>query len=99
MIVDHRVAGLELDRALELLDRGVVLAEPEIDPAQAVDDEAVVRPQLDRPVQHALGAVEVHAHVDPAVAEIVEHERLLGLELQGVQEVGFSACGQRLVRS
>ena len=46
-------------------------------------------PQLDRAVQHRLRAVEVLALVDPAVAEIVEDERLLRLELERLQEVGL----------
>jgi hypothetical protein len=31
----------------------------------------------------------MHAHVDPAVSEVVEDERLLRLELQSMQEVGL----------
>ena len=49
MIVDRRVFRLELDRALELLGRFLVVAEPEIGPAERVDDVAVIGTLLRRP--------------------------------------------------
>ena len=48
MIVDGRILGLELDRALEMLHRLVVIADAVIGPAERIDDVAVVRPLLDR---------------------------------------------------
>src|SRR5579883_501956 len=43
VIVDRGVVGIELDSALELLDRVLIIALAEHDPAQAVDDRAVIR--------------------------------------------------------
>ena len=43
VIVDGRILGLELDGAVELLDRLLVFADPVIGPAQRVDDVAIVR--------------------------------------------------------
>src|SRR5712691_6365889 len=40
MIVDGRVLGLELDRAFEVLDRLLVIANPIIGPSERVDDIA-----------------------------------------------------------
>ena len=71
MVVDGRIVGLELDRALQVLHRLVVVAEPEIGPAERVDDVAVVRPLLDGAADHPHAVVEIDALVDPRIAEIV----------------------------
>ena len=75
------VFGLELDGAFEILDRLVVIADAEIGPAQRVDDVAVVRPLLDGAADHVHALVEMDALIDPGIAEIVEHQRLVGIKL------------------
>ena len=60
-------------------------------PAEAVDDVAVFGPQLDRLLDHLEAAVEVLAAVDPGIAEIVEHQRLVGLQLERVLQIGLGA--------
>ena len=79
MIVDGRILGLELDGALEVLHRLLVIADPVIGPAERVDDVAVVGALLDRALDHAHALVEVDALVDPGIAEIVQHVRLVGI--------------------
>jgi hypothetical protein len=53
VVVDHRIGGFEIDRPLKLFHRLVVAAKLVVGPAQAVDDVAIRRMQLDRFVQHA----------------------------------------------
>src|SRR5579864_2001467 len=65
VIVDGRIDRLELDRALEMLHRLLVIAEPVIGPAERIDDVAVIGPLLDRALDHGHGFVEVKALVDP----------------------------------
>ena len=88
VIVDGRILGLELDRALEVLHRLVVVAEPEIGPAERVDDVAVIRPLLDGAADHPHALVEIDALIDPRIAEIVQHVRLVGIELERLLQVG-----------
>src|SRR6476660_3451917 len=83
VIVDGWILGLEFDGALELLDRLLHVAEPIIGPAEGVDDVTVVGALLDRALDHA------HALVDPGIAEIVEHMRLIGKELERRLEIGL----------
>ena len=89
MIVDGRIVGLELDGAVEFLHRLVVIADAEIGPAQRVDDVAVVRPLLDGATDHVHALVEIDALVDPGIAEVIEHERLVGIELQRLLQIGL----------
>ena len=65
------------------------MAELVVRPAEAVDDVAVVRPQIDGAAQHLERLVEIDALVDPRIAEIIEHLRLVGIELERLLEVGF----------
>src|SRR5437899_616863 len=89
MVVDRRILGHELDRLFEILNRARVIAEPVMRPAQAVDDVAVLGPQLDGLLDHFEATLQILAAVDPGVAEIIEHQRLLRLELERMQEVGL----------
>ena len=87
MIVDDGIGGLELDRLFEFLRRLRVMAELEVRPAEAVDDVAVGRPEVDRAPQHLERLVEIDALVDPGIAEIIEHQRLIGKEFQRLLEI------------
>ena len=60
-------------------------------PAQAVDDVAVVGPEPHRLLDHAERALEVAPLLHPGIAEVVEHHRLVGTELQRLEEVGLGA--------
>src|SRR6185437_13373055 len=91
MIVDRRVFRNHLDRTLQLLDRLAVIAETEIRPPETVDDVAVRRPQRDRAFDHLQPLVKMRSLIDPGIAEIVEHERLLRLERQRLTKIGFGA--------
>src|SRR5262249_48025141 len=77
VIVDRRILRLELDGALELLDRLVVIGEPVERPAERIDDVAVIGALIDRLADHPHAVVDVDALVDPRIAEIVEDLRLI----------------------
>ncbi len=87
VIVDRRIRRLQADRPLEFADGLVIVAKPEVSPAEAVDDIAVLRPQRDGAAQHLEALVEMDALVDPGIAEIVQHQRLVGIDRQGLLEV------------
>ncbi len=89
MVVQGRVVRHQVDGAFQMLDRFLVLAKAVERPAEAVDDGPVGRPQIDRLADHAQRLVEVVAHVGPCIAEIVQHLRLIGRELQRHAEIGF----------
>ena len=82
VVVDDRILRPQFDRALQVLQPLAVLAEAIVDPAQAIDDVAVVGTQLDGAHQHTLGAVEIQLLLDPGVRQVVHHEGLLGLEVE-----------------
>ena len=65
VVVNHRILGLEFDRPFQLYDGLVKLAEPVVNPAKAVDDKAVVRPQLDGATDHLQGALKILALLNP----------------------------------
>src|SRR3954470_22403815 len=89
MVVDRRVLRHQLDRLFELFDRRLVVAHPEMRPAQAIDDVAVIGTQLDRLVDHLHALIQVLAAVDPRIAEIIEHHRLIWFELQRLLQIGL----------
>ncbi len=62
---------------------------PVIGPAERVDDVAVVRPLLHGALDHVHALVQVHALVDPGIAEIIEHVRLIGEQLERLLEIGL----------
>ncbi len=80
MIVDRRILRQQLDRAFEELGRVREIAEAIERPAEAVDDIAVVGAQLDRALIILQRLGQVLALVDPGIAEIVQHHRLVGVE-------------------
>src|SRR5260370_10079696 len=84
VIVDGWILGLEFDGALQLLDRLLHVAEPIIGPAEGADDVTVVGALLDRALYHAHALVELDALADPVIADIVEHVRLVGEEIDGL---------------
>jgi hypothetical protein len=57
MVVDGRILWLELDGALELLDRLLHVAKPVIGPAEGVDDVTIVRALLDSVLTRILGVL------------------------------------------
>src|SRR4029077_17596836 len=89
MVVDGRIDRLELDGALELLYPLVVVADPIPGPAERIDDIAVIGPLLDRALDHAHAFVEIQALIDPGIAEIVQHMRLVGIKLERLLEIGL----------
>src|SRR6267378_5979012 len=91
MVVDRRVLRHQLDGLFEVLNRTGVIAHPVMRPAQAVDDVAVLWAQLDRLLDHLDALVEVFAAVDPGIAEIVQHQRLLGLQLERMLQILLGA--------
>ncbi len=89
MVVDGGILGLQIDGALEVLHRLFVVADAVVGPAEGIDDVAVVGTLLDGALDHLHALVEVHALVDPGIAEIVQHVRLVGLQLERLLHVGF----------
>ena len=59
VIIDGRIVGLELDRALQALHRLVVIAQAIMCPAERVDDVTVVGPLLDGAADHPHAFVEI----------------------------------------
>ena len=69
-----------------------IVAGAVIGPAERVDDVAVVRPLLDGAADHLHAFVEIDALIDPGIAEIVQHMRLVGEQLQRLLQVGLGAA-------
>ena len=83
VVVDHRVVGRQLDGAQHRRHRLLVAAEPVEHPAERVGDVAVVG--LGRATACSImpsASSRFSLLLDQAVAEIVQHQRLVGLELQ-----------------
>ena len=89
MIVDHGIGRFQLDGLFQLPHSFRILAEAVIGPAQTVDNIAVGRAQLDRAAQHLEGLGQVQALVDPGIAKIIEHQRLVGKQLQRLAEISL----------
>src|SRR4029078_1684539 len=81
MIVDDGIVGLELDRALEVLNGRWKIPQPEIGPAQAIDIVAVVGFELHRLADVVHRLLQIAALIDPGIAEIIQHEGLVGRKL------------------
>ena len=77
VVVDGRVFGLEFDCSLQVLDRLVVVADPEIRPSQRINNIGVVRALFDGALYHAHPIIQMHALIDPQIAQVVEHVRLI----------------------
>src|SRR5882724_10750486 len=58
-------------------------------PTQAVDDITVLGSQLDGLLDHLEAAVQIFAPINPGIAEIVENQRLIGLEFERMQKIGL----------
>jgi hypothetical protein len=91
MVVEDRVVGHQPDRALEFAHRVLVALQPVIGPAERIHDVAVGGPEFDRALDEVEPLLEVHVHVDPGIAEIVQHLRVVGIELQRLLEVRLGA--------
>ncbi len=83
MVVDLGVGRSAIAR-FELLPRASSKRpSAEIGPAEAVDDVAVVRASASTAFSiMSQRRLEVHALIDPAIAEIVQHLRLVRIELE-----------------
>ncbi len=94
MVVDHRVGGAQLDRALQLAQRLRIAAEAVIGPAQRIDDVAVARAEFDGTAQHLQRLVELEMLIDQRITEIVQHQRALapqrlGQEFERLAQIGL----------
>ena len=68
MVVDGGVFGYQLGGLFEMLGRRGVLPQPVARPAEAVEDVAILRAQLDRFLDHLEAAIEVLAAIHPGIA-------------------------------
>src|SRR6202790_1402930 len=68
MVVDRRVLRHQLGRLFEVLNRAGIIPHPVMRPAEAVDDVAVLGPQLDSLLDHLEPLFEVLAAIDPGIA-------------------------------
>ena len=91
MVVQDRIRRPQFDGALEVLHRLGVVAETEVRPAEAVDDVAIVGFELNRLLDELQALLEAHVPVDPGVAEVVQDQRLVGVEFVGEQQIAFGA--------
>src|SRR3989338_3032054 len=89
MLVDRRIAGLQLRRAFEIFDGEVVFTEPVARPAETVHDEAVIRAALHRFLDHGECLVEIAMLFYPGITEIVQNQRVLIRHGEGEQEVSL----------
>ena len=87
MIVEHRVLGAQLHRALEVMNRLFPVALAEVRPAEAVDDVAVVGLQRHGLLDQLNALLEVAVLIDPGIAEVVQNQGLVGIELQRLLQV------------
>src|SRR4029078_8159585 len=81
MIVDDGIVGVELARALEVLNGRWKIPQPEIGPAQAIDIVAVVGFELHRLAAVVHSLLHIAALINPEIAEIIQHEGLVGRKL------------------
>ena len=87
MLIDRWVQRLQQDRALQFLDRFVHIASPVGRPADTVGYIAVFRPQSRCLSHHLLGALQILAPVDPRIAQVIQHQRLIFLYRQRGGEI------------
>ena len=78
MMFDARILGTQFDGAFQMADSLLEIAQLVLGPAQAVDDVSVVGTQLGRLLDHFLGPLQVAPLLDPGIAQIIEHIRLVG---------------------
>ncbi len=70
-------------------DSLVKTAQPEQDPAQRIDDGAILRLRGDGLFDHRQRLIEVLAPFDQRIPQIVEHLRLAGVERERAAEIGL----------
>ena len=58
-------------------------------PAEAIDDKAVIRLQFDGLAHHFKRFGQIEALLDHRITEIVQDQRLIGLERQRLAEISF----------
>uniref|UniRef100_A0A0N4ZZV5 Transposase n=1 Tax=Parastrongyloides trichosuri TaxID=131310 RepID=A0A0N4ZZV5_PARTI len=99
VVVDLGVGGLLGHGLFQVIDRLVELAAMILGPAQRVLDIAVRRIGGERPRDHLGPLLDPHAAVDPEVAKVVEHGRIVGLLLQRSPQLGLGLrlAVQRLI--
>ena len=87
MIIQNRIRRLQVDRLFKRLSRFLVLSQLVVSPAEAIDDIAVVRLQLHGSAEHLERLFQIEPFVDPGIAEIVQDQRLIRIELQRLLEI------------
>src|ERR1017187_1768887 len=83
MLGDSRIVVGNIDRALELLNRLLVVALLIVDPSKAVDIETIFRLDGERALDEAFRLVKILARFGIGISEIVERLRVLRIELDG----------------
>ena len=74
-----------------MLYRIFKVTQPVMGPAQTVDDISVCRAQRHGALNQSHGTLQVHALLDPRVPQIIQHQRLIGLQFQCMQKIRFGA--------
>ena len=72
MIVQNRIARLKLDCAFQMLRSSLVIPQPVVRPAKAVDDVAFIWLHLRSPSDHIHGEVEVLTPINIGIADIIQ---------------------------
>ena len=87
MVVEHRIFRPQRHRAFQLACRFFITAKPVMRPAKRIDDVAIIGAQLDRALDELHPLFQLHVHVDPGIAQIVQNLRLVGIKLQRLEEI------------
>ena len=89
MIVDCWVVGSQNYRPLKPSGRALIITQAVQNPTETIDDIPVIRPQLNRPLDHLFRPVQMQPLINPGVAEVIENKWLFRTKLEGMQKVGL----------